>query len=78
MRAYEKRVAPLRGFVTEEDFPAAEREWPGLLAFFRRLPSDQRPLTFLELVWRFECGRASQGATSTTPPETTPAPPNRR
>jgi hypothetical protein len=34
--------------------PRAEQEWPGLQAFFVRLPPEQRPATFLDLVWRFE------------------------
>jgi hypothetical protein len=49
--------APLKGFVTEADLPEAEREWPGLQAFFARIPTDERPRTFLELIWRFECRR---------------------
>jgi hypothetical protein len=48
----------LRGFVTEDDLPDAEQEWPGLQDFLRRIPPHQRPATFLELVWRFECWRA--------------------
>lgn len=44
----------LKGFITAADLPSAEQEWPGLQAFFRRLPVDQRPVTFLDLVWRFE------------------------
>jgi hypothetical protein len=50
-------ISPLRGVVTEEDLPEAEREWPGLLAFMREIPPAERPRTFLELVWRFECWR---------------------
>jgi hypothetical protein len=53
----------LKGFITTADLPSAEQEWPGLQAFFRRLPAADRPETFLELVWRFE--RAGlRGATS--------------
>ena len=44
----------LKGLITAADLPRAEQEWPGLQAFFRRLPVEQRPETFLELVWRFE------------------------
>jgi hypothetical protein len=55
-------IGPLRGFVTEADLPQAEKEWPGLRAFLERLPLDQRPATFLELVWRFECFVARSGS----------------
>jgi hypothetical protein len=51
-------LGSLRGLVTDEDLDDAEKEWPGLNDFLRRLPVQQRPLTFLELVWRFE-GRCS-------------------
>jgi hypothetical protein len=44
----------LKGLITAADLPRAEQEWPGLQAFVRRLPVDQRPVTFLDLVWRFE------------------------
>jgi hypothetical protein len=47
-------LPPLRGLITEADLPAAEREWPGLRAFFAALPVADRPPTFLDLVWRFE------------------------
>jgi hypothetical protein len=61
MKRHRHRVVPhLRGFVTEADLPDAEQEWPGLQAFWRRLPANQRPETFLELVWRFECWRAAR------------------
>jgi hypothetical protein len=52
-------ACPLRGFVTEADLPQAEQEWPGLQDFLRGMPLEERPVTFLELVWRFECWRAS-------------------
>jgi hypothetical protein len=47
-------ASSLKGVITEADLPEAEREWPGLLDFFRRVPPRERPTTFLELVWRFE------------------------
>jgi hypothetical protein len=47
----------LRGLVTDEDLAQAEREWPGLNDFLDGLPFQQRPATFLELIWRFECWR---------------------
>jgi hypothetical protein len=51
-------IGPLKGFITEADLPQAETQWPGLLEFLRRLPSQERPHTFLDLVWRFEGWRA--------------------
>jgi hypothetical protein len=51
-------LAPaLKGLITDADLPTAEEEWPGLLTFFRALPLDERPCTFLDLVWRFEAWR---------------------
>jgi hypothetical protein len=50
----EPSTLTLRGFITAADLPRAEQEWPGLQAFFVRLPPEQRPATFLDLVWRFE------------------------
>ncbi|HEY0710090.1 MAG TPA: hypothetical protein VGG33_24985 [Polyangia bacterium] len=46
--------ASLEGFITDADLPAAECEWPGLQAFFLSLATDDRPRTFLDLIWRFE------------------------
>jgi hypothetical protein len=54
----DKQVPLLRGLVTEADLPLAEEDWPGLRDFLRRIPSHQRPSTFLDLVWRFECWRS--------------------
>lgn len=50
-------TAGLKGLVTAADLPQAEREWPGLQAFYRDLPRQDRPGTFLELVWQFERSR---------------------
>ena len=50
----------LKGLITEVDLPHAEEEWPGLQAFMRQLPESDRPPTFLELVWRFECWRQAR------------------
>ena len=52
----------LRGLITDADLPEAETEWPGLVAFFRALPAQDRPPTFLELVWRFETRHALRHA----------------
>jgi hypothetical protein len=53
-----EKLPLLRGLVTEADLPLAEEDWPGLRDYFRRLPINQRPATFLDLVWRFECWRS--------------------
>jgi hypothetical protein len=55
-------VLSLRGLITEADLPAAEDEWPGLQAFLSAMPAEQRPPTFLELVWRFEAWRETSAA----------------
>ena len=47
----------LKGLITEADLPTAEQEWPGLQEFLSALPERDRPPTFLQLVWRFECWR---------------------
>jgi hypothetical protein len=58
MLGCDTKTAPrLRGLVTEADLAAAEHEWPGLRAFLLALPTGERPVTFLELVWRFEASR---------------------
>ena len=56
-RENEVVVWSLRGLVTDADLAEAEQEWPGLNNFLDHLPFAQRPGTFLELVWRFECSR---------------------
>jgi hypothetical protein len=48
----------LKGLVTDVDLPEAEQQWPGLQSFLDRIPAQERPSTFLELMWRFECWRA--------------------
>ncbi len=53
------KAPPLRGLVTEADLPLAEEDWPGLRDFLRRIPTHQRPRTFLDLIWRFECWRSN-------------------
>jgi hypothetical protein len=55
-------VASLRGLVTDADLPDAEKEWPGLNDFLGHLPPEDRPGTFLELMWRFECWRDHERA----------------
>jgi hypothetical protein len=56
-------IAPaLRGLITDADLPKAEEEWPGLQSFFGALPANDRPATFLDLIWRFEAWRTSRFA----------------
>jgi hypothetical protein len=52
----------LKGLITEIDLPSAEQEWPGLQAFLGGIPESERPPTFLELIWRFECWRQRRAA----------------
>ena len=47
----------LKGLITDIDLPTAEKEWPGLQEFLGTIPEGERPPTFLELIWRFECWR---------------------
>lgn len=42
----------MQGFITDRDFDLAERFFPGIRRFYKE--SVPRPLTFLELLWRFE------------------------
>jgi hypothetical protein len=44
----------LKGWVTERHFQEAEAEFPGIEAFFRGLGPEEKPGTFLELVWKYE------------------------
>jgi hypothetical protein len=58
MLGSDRKTGPrLRGLVTEADLAAAEQEWPGMRAFLLALPRAEWPLTFLDLVWRFEASR---------------------
>ncbi len=41
----------LKGLITERDIVAAEDAFPGIWRFYDQL--DDKPGTFLELVWRF-------------------------
>jgi hypothetical protein len=40
------------GFITERDFDAAEREFPGIQRLYERL--SHKPRTFLELMWSYD------------------------
>lgn len=55
MRPRQTPTTPLlKGLITDADLPSAEVEWPGLQAFLFALREDERPRTFLQLVWCFE------------------------
>ncbi len=41
----------MSGFVTERDFHAAEKDFPGIVGFYLSLA--RKPRTFLELVWAY-------------------------
>jgi hypothetical protein len=46
----------LHGLITENDLPEIEEAFPGIWSFYQEL--DEKPCTFLELMWRF--GEAPQ------------------
>jgi hypothetical protein len=41
----------LHGLITESDLPEIEKAFPGIWTFYQEL--EEKPGTFLELVWRF-------------------------
>jgi hypothetical protein len=49
-RAGERRA--VQGRITERHLPEAERTMPGITRFYARL--DEKPATFLDLLWQFE------------------------
>jgi hypothetical protein len=49
----------VQGRITEGQLPLAERSFPGITRFYTSL--DEKPMTFLQLVWAFE-GRNQQRA----------------
>jgi hypothetical protein len=52
----------MRGFITEQHFAEAEREFPGIRALY--LACSDKPKTFLELVARYLCSVAAAVSTS--------------
>ena len=42
----------MQGYITDRDFDLAERFFPGIRRFYNE--SLPRPVTFLELLWRFQ------------------------
>jgi hypothetical protein len=56
----------MRGLITEQDFEAVDEAFPGIVRYYREL--DEKPATFLELVWGFlhhECGCVKTVAVAT-------------
>jgi hypothetical protein len=43
----------MRGLITEVHFDKAERLFPGIRRFYQSLA--EKPATFLELLWKFQC-----------------------
>jgi hypothetical protein len=50
----------MQGRITERELPMAERSFPGISRFYAQL--DEKPLTFLQLVWAFEARRGARPA----------------
>ncbi len=42
----------MQGRITERQLPQAEQSFPGITRFYASL--DEKPMTFLQLVWAFE------------------------
>jgi hypothetical protein len=45
----------VQGRITERQLPDAERSMPGITRFYAGL--DEKPATFLDLLWQFEGSR---------------------
>jgi hypothetical protein len=41
----------MRGYITEIDFEKCEQAFPGIVRYYREL--EEKPETFLELVWGY-------------------------
>jgi len=48
----------VQGRITEHHLPEAERSMPGITRFYASL--DEKPATFLDLLWAFESRQASR------------------
>ena len=48
----------VQGRITERELPLAERSFPGISRFYQSL--DDKPATFLQLLWAFEGKRAAR------------------
>jgi len=58
----------MQGFITERDFDLMERVFPGIIRFY--LETRPRPVTFLELLWRFQDSRKPNGSPVATGEDT--------
>jgi hypothetical protein len=47
----------MRGLITERDFVECDRAFPGICRYYSEL--QDKPRTFLELVWRFMACRSA-------------------
>jgi hypothetical protein len=50
----------VQGRITEQHLPEAERSMPGITRFYARL--DEKPATFLDLLWAFEGSKRARCA----------------
>ena len=50
-------ASAVQGRITERQLPLAERSFPGISRFYAEL--DDKPATFLQLVWAYEANRAT-------------------
>jgi len=48
----------VQGRITEQQLPLAEESFPGISRFYAQL--DDKPATFLQLVWAFEGRRVAR------------------
>jgi hypothetical protein len=48
----------VQGRITERQLPEAERSMPGITRFYAEL--DEKPATFLDLLWAFEGARTTR------------------
>ena len=48
----------MQGRITEAQLPLAEQSFPGISRFYDSL--DDKPATFLQLVWAFEARRSAR------------------
>lgn len=52
----------MRGFITDRDLGECERNFPGIVRFYRGM--RDKPATFLQLLWAFHdaCGCSSRSS----------------
>jgi hypothetical protein len=55
----------VQGRITERQLPLAERSFPGISRFYAQL--NNKPATFLQLVWAFEADRATPAVSRKRP-----------